>query len=233
MRYLVPALAALNPSDPATLPPEGGPLAPKFYIRREEEIRRSRFIATLGRAPDKESARLFIEAVRREFPDATHNCWAYVAGPPGDTSAIGQSDDGEPHGTAGRPMLNQLLHGGVGEVAAVISRYFGGVKLGTGGLARAYQAGVAEALALLPTEEKTRRLVAEVTLEYADYARAAALRRLLPDYQARLLGEEFAEKALFRLDVPDDRLEAFCRALSEATDGGARLSFPGAAPEKA
>ncbi|NLG62975.1 MAG: hypothetical protein GX539_12100, partial [Candidatus Cloacimonetes bacterium] len=100
-------------------------------------VQRSRFIATLAHAPDVESARAFIEEVRAEFPDATHNCWAFVAGPPGSTSHVGFSDAGEPHGTAGRPMLDVLLHSGIGEVAAVVTRYFGGVKLGKGGLVRA------------------------------------------------------------------------------------------------
>ena len=106
--------------------------------RCEEIIKRSRFIATVAWAPDVGAAKSFIETIKSEFPDATHNCWAYAAGPPGDTAAVGFSDDGEPHGTAGRPMLNALLHSGIGEAAVVVTRYFGGVKLGSGGLVRAY-----------------------------------------------------------------------------------------------
>ena len=98
-------------------------------VRFEEEIKRSRFITTLARADSRERALAFVDAIKKEFPDARHNCWAYAAGRPGDTAQVGQSDDGEPHGTAGRPMLNQLLSGGVGELAAVTTRYFGGIKL--------------------------------------------------------------------------------------------------------
>ena len=81
--------------------------------------RRSRFVATLAHAPDAAAAHAFIERTRERLPDATHHCWAFVAGPPGSTRAIGMSDAGEPPGTAGRPMLTVLLHSGVGEVVAV------------------------------------------------------------------------------------------------------------------
>ena len=78
--------------------------------RIEEEILRSRFITTVAYTPTVEAARTFIAAVSAEFADANHNCWAYVVGPPGSTGQNGMSDDGEPHGTAGRPMLTVLLH---------------------------------------------------------------------------------------------------------------------------
>lgn len=107
--------------------------------RAEETIHRSRFIVTMARVSSPEEAKAFIDSIRAEHDQATHNCWAYVAGEPGSTAQIGASDDGEPKGTAGRPMLTVLLHCGVGEIAAVVTRYFGGILLGTGGLVRAYQ----------------------------------------------------------------------------------------------
>lgn len=156
------------------------------YVRFEEDIKRSRFITSLARADSRERALAFVEAVRQEFPDARHNCWAYAVGKPGDTAQIGQSDDGEPHGTAGRPMLTQLLYGGVGEVVAVTTRYFGGIKLGTGGLTRAYQNGVKEALALLSSVQKTVSLRAIVEVGYAHVDR---FYRLLPQFHARVVGK--------------------------------------------
>jgi hypothetical protein len=101
--------------------------------RARDEISRSRFVTTLAPAPSLAEAHAFVARVRAEFPDATHNCWAFVVGPPGSTGRVGLSDAGEPHGTAGRPMLTALLHSGVGDVAAVVTRYYGGTKLGTGG----------------------------------------------------------------------------------------------------
>ncbi|MGD9326788.1 MAG: YigZ family protein, partial [Desulfobacterales bacterium] len=102
---------------------------PAKLYRTEETIKRSRFIATVARAFTEEDAKAFISIIKNEFPDATHNCWAYVAGPPGDTARIGMSDDGEPHGTAGKPILTALLHSEIGEIVAVVTRYFGGTKL--------------------------------------------------------------------------------------------------------
>ena len=95
-------------------------------------VKRSRFLTHAARAGSPAEAKAFIEAVSLKHADATHNCWAYVAGPPGSTARIGCSDDGEPHGTAGRPMLQVLLHSGIGDVACVATRWFGGIKLGTG-----------------------------------------------------------------------------------------------------
>ena len=124
---------------------------PTRLHRVEQELQRSRFITTLAPAPTVEEAKSFISRVREEFPDANHNCWAYVVGPPGSTGMAGLSDDGEPHGTAGRPMLTALLHGNVGDVAVVVTRYFGGTLLGKGGLVRAYTGCVQQGLEHLPT----------------------------------------------------------------------------------
>src|SRR5215217_5406636 len=129
-------------------------LIPAERHRTHEEIERSKFVTTVAPAPTIDDAQAFLAAMRAEFPDATHNCWAYVVGPPGSTTRIGMSDDGEPHGTAGRPMLTMLLHGGLGDVAAVVTRYYGGTKLGTGGLVRAYGGAVQEALLGLPRAER-------------------------------------------------------------------------------
>lgn len=212
--YRVPAFPLFERSSPSQSDDA-------FSVRFEEEIKRSRFITTLAHAESREQALAFVESIRREFPDATHHCWAYAAGPPGDTARVGQSDDGEPHGTAGRPMLNQLLYSGVGEIVAVTARYFGGVKLGTGGLTRAYQNGVKEALALLPTVEKQSlcRAMAEV-----DYPHLDRFYRLLPRFQARVSKEEFGVKALFTVELPEDGFDAFETALREATDGLGELT---------
>ena len=106
---------------------------PASRVRASEIIKRSRFIATVERASSVEEARVFIDKIKKEFPDANHNCWAYEAGAPGSLVSVGMSDDGEPRSTAGKPMLNVLINSGIGEIVAVVTRYFGGIKLGTGG----------------------------------------------------------------------------------------------------
>ena len=191
-------------------------LAPETLHRSEEVIRRSRFIVSLAHTPDPESAKAFIERIKREFPDATHNCWAYAAGAPGQTGKVGYSDDGEPHGTAGRPMLTVLLHGGVGELSAVVTRYFGGIKLGTGGLVRAYQGMVQLGLETLPTREHMIPARIEVVL---DYPHITVFRRLLPEYRATVAAETFGVDASYELLLPDQNIPALEAALTELTDG--------------
>jgi uncharacterized YigZ family protein len=188
--------------------------------RVELVVRRSRFVATAGRAADEEAARAFVESVRTEMPDATHHCWAFVAGAPGSTAHVGMSDAGEPRGTAGRPMLTALLHGRVGDIVVVCSRYFGGAKLGTGGLARAYAAAVNLALETLPTEELVGRVHLVVSLAYGD---VDGLRRLADEVGARVEGEEYGAAVRYRLGVPAPEVPRFTAGLAELSQGRARI----------
>lgn len=132
-------------------------LVPKSAVVFEEEIKKSRFITYLQRTEGLEEAKAFWAKIKLEHSSARHHCWATVAGKPTDSQQLGFSDDGEPAGTAGKPMLNALLGCGVGEISVVVVRYFGGTLLGTGGLVRAYGNGVQQALKLLETETKVER----------------------------------------------------------------------------
>lgn len=121
-------------------------ISPTHRQRFRLEIKNSQFITTINRTKGREAAKVFIEEIRAEFPDANHHCWAFVAGAPNNVHLWDQSDDGEPKGTAGKPMLNVLQHSDFGEITVVVTRYFGGIKLGAGGLVRAYSQAVQEAL---------------------------------------------------------------------------------------
>jgi uncharacterized YigZ family protein len=189
---------------------------PAGVERVEEEIKRSRFITTIGHAPTLDAARAFIAGVSSEFADASHNCWAYVVGPPGSTSQVGMSDAGEPHGTAGRPMLNVLLHCGVGDIVAVVTRYFGGTLLGTGGLVKAYSGGVQLGLQALPVLEKVA--MAEVMV-VVDYSAVTPFQRLLPGYEAQVLRQEFAADATFVIKLPEERVDGLTAHVVELTSG--------------
>ncbi|MFP2957174.1 YigZ family protein [Myxococcus sp. 1LA] len=189
---------------------------PAGLHRVEQDIQKSRFITTAAHTPTVEEAKSFIARVREEFADATHNCWAFVVGPPGSTAQVGMSDDGEPHGTAGRPMLTALLHGGVGDVAMVVTRYFGGTLLGKGGLVRAYTAGVQQALESLPTTERVRKTRLAVEVEYTH---VDGLRRLLPSYEVQVLAEEYSATVGYRLELPVTQVEPLRTALNDLTLG--------------
>jgi uncharacterized YigZ family protein len=195
---------------------------PARSVRVEDRIEKSRFIACVARAESAPDARAFVDSLRAEFPDATHHCFAYVAGPPGSSGAVGASDDGEPAGTAGRPMLSVLLNSGVGEIVVVVTRYFGGVKLGKGGLVRAYTGVVQHALRVLETIERVSMLDVRVAVAYAH---ADAVRRAIERAGGAIVAEAFAADVVLTARVPDDRRDELERALLDATGGGARARW--------
>jgi uncharacterized YigZ family protein len=193
---------------------------PAATHRTEEEIKRSRFITTIGRAAQREEAAELVARVSGEFADATHHCWAYVAGPPGSTDRIGMSDAGEPHGTAGRPMLNALLHAGLGEIVAVVTRYYGGTKLGTGGLVRAYAGCVQHALLTLPVTERVDFVPLTLVV---DYPRVSAVQLLFPAFEVEVLSQSFEADARYNVRLPSAHLDRFRAAVLDATRGQARF----------
>ncbi|CAM2067320.1 YigZ family protein [Sulfidibacter corallicola] len=193
---------------------------PAQTFRFEEEIQRSRFITTVAHAPTSAEAHSFIATLREEFADATHNCWAFLAGPPGTSGQVGMSDDGEPHGTAGRPMLAVLTHSGVGEIVAVVTRYYGGTKLGKGGLVRAYSSGVQQALQALPTKEKVTYVEARLML---GYSYVTQLKLMLTSLEVEIDEEEYELDASFRLRVPEERWSQFQTEIEGLTNGQALL----------
>ena len=194
---------------------------PAELTRAELVIKNSRFITRIAPAASPHEAQAFVQSIREEHPDANHNCWAYVIGPPGSTGQIGMSDDGEPHNTAGRPMLNVLLHGALGDVVAVVTRYFGGIKLGRGGLVRAYGQAVKETLEQTPHAQKVEWAHLLITL---DYASAPAVQRLLPTLEAQIQEERFEARVELKVRVPKERRAALERALEDATRGQATLA---------
>jgi len=116
----------------------------KRAVTARLEIKKSEFIAYAYPVTSREQAMFHVEQLREQYPDARHFCWAYIIGDPDNTTSAGFDDDGEPSGTAGRPILNVLQHKSIGNVIIIVVRYFGGIKLGAGGLTRAY-AGSAQA----------------------------------------------------------------------------------------
>lgn len=197
-------------------------LAPDEIHREEDVVRRSRFIVSMARVSSTEEAKAFIERIRAEHPTATHNCWAFNAGAPEDTAQVGASDDGEPQGTAGRPMLTVLLHSGVGEIAAVVTRYFGGTLLGTGGLVRAYQGSVKQGLDSLPVvlrEDMQRFVVSIEAHQVSDF------QHFLAEAKGRVLTSDFRFDATFEVEVPKPHAQSFADRMMEVTAGEALIDW--------
>lgn len=197
-------------------------LAPDEIHREEDVVRRSRFIVSIARVSSTEEAKAFIERIRAEHPTATHNCWAFNAGAPEDTAQVGASDDGEPQGTAGRPMLTVLLHSGVGEIAAVVTRYFGGTLLGTGGLVRAYQGSVKQgldSLSVVLREDMQRFVVSIEPHQVSDF------QHFLAEAKGRVLTSDFRFDATFEVEIPKPHAQTFADRMMEVTAGEALIDW--------
>ncbi len=190
-------------------------LIPAAETRTALTVANSRFIATAAPAFTVEAARAFVGRVRAEFADASHNVPAYLIGHGASTTAHCH-DDGEPSGTAGRSMLAVLQGSGLGDVALVVTRYFGGTKLGTGGLVRAYGDAARAVVAALPRAEKVATVTALVE---APYPLLERLRLLAEAHGGLMLDEEFTAAITLTLRFRAERFDAFAGALRELSHG--------------
>ncbi|WP_370978181.1 YigZ family protein [Agaribacterium sp. ZY112] len=181
----------------------------------ELEVKKSRFIVRWKAIESKAEFAPFLEHWRQQFPDARHHCWAYCIGEPENALMAGSGDDGEPSGTAGRPMLAAIVHKGFGNIAVVVIRYFGGTKLGAGGLIRAYSGSVSQALDSAPYQlvQPVQELRA-----LGDFALEQGLRHWLSLHQGQMLEVTYAQQVEYR----------FSLALGKEVDLSAWLSAQGA-----
>lgn len=180
-----------------------------------EPIQGSRFIATLRPAETLEEAEHVLDTLRSEMPDATHHCWAWRALRGGIERC---SDDGEPSGTAGRPILARLAGPNILAVVLVVTRYYGGTKLGTGGLVRAY--GAAAAAALDAVEQVPHVETLRLRLELR-YPHQRAVEQALEAFGASVLERSFTDQVTFLIEVPEQASDDLQRALADATHGQA------------
>ena len=153
-----------------------------------------------------------VKRAKTDYPDARHHCWAYLLGSPADARSAGKSDDGEPAGTAGKPILNVLQHGLIGDVLVIVIRYFGGIKLGAGGLVRAYGTATAQALERVPSQEKIEMQLYHLA---GDFSREQLLRHWLSTVGGIMESVEYGGNLSFHLNLPmemEETLSAFCAA---------------------
>lgn len=195
-----------------------------IYTGGEDEIteKKSRFIATVMPAETEEEALEFIEAMKKKYWNATHNCFAYVIGERNEL--VRCSDDGEPSGTAGRPMLDVILGEGLHNAAVVVTRYFGGTLLGTGGLVRAYSAAVQAGLASSQIITRIEGFKLKIT---TDYTGLGKIQYILGEQKIQILNAEYTEKVTLEALIPGEILDGIREELTERTSGQAVLEVLG------
>ncbi len=180
----------------------------------EKTIEKSRFIATSRHVEGEEQARAFIAEISLKYRDATHNCYAYIADDIGNFLRF--SDDGEPQGTAGMPMLEVLKAQNLRQTAVVVTRYFGGIKLGAGGLVRAYSGSVAENLA---SASKVNYLPCAESSYIVDYPSIDALTRFFGENDCQVKGSEYSDRVIFTVAVRKEKEEQFNAAIVNRLNG--------------
>ena len=182
-------------------------------VSAEIDIRKSRFIALAIPVTDRDAAMRELDRLRAKHPGATHVCWALLAG-----GQSGMSDDGEPSGTAGRPILEVLRHHEVDGVLAAVVRYYGGIKLGAGGLVRAYTDAIATAMQSAERVERIERGLMNVDIDYADEAR---VRRWIEQHAAELVDSAYAMTVRLVVRMPAAERESAAAELRDLTNGRA------------
>lgn len=186
----------------------------------ENEIKRSRFIATAKGELDQEGAEAFVKSIKKKYPDATHNCYAYIADELGNIARF--SDDGEPGGTAGQPILDVIKKQGLKKTAIVVTRYFGGIKLGAGGLVGAYSEAASDVLGLATILEKKECKRVAVKCDYSTFS---AVEKYLFKTECKPLGFDYGDEVSGKIVVPLDGVQAFASAITEITSGRASVEI--------
>jgi uncharacterized YigZ family protein len=185
---------------------------PAADFEHEYLVKKSRFIARLVPIQSREDAMTAVAKARHDYPDARHHCWAFLIGKPQDAATAGMNDDGEPSGTAGKPILNVLQHGHFGDVLVIVIRYFGGIKLGAGGLVRAYGTATQQALERAPAATRHEYIRYRAV---GDFSQEQSLRHWLQSAQGELIDVQYANSVVFTLDVAQSSVASltdFCAA---------------------
>ncbi|WP_411359728.1 YigZ family protein [Pseudidiomarina salilacus] len=196
-------------------------LIPAANAVAEIDVKQSRFICSIAPASSSVEHQQHIQACQRQWPNASHYCHAAICAAPNASSSYVMSDDGEPSGTAGRPMLTVLLNSGLGEVSVVVTRYFGGTKLGTGGLQRAYTQAT---LVALEATDKIEKKVRKSAYLHYDYADQNVVSHWLAQYDAIIEQQDFGATISQQVALPEAQFSDLAAALKNATQGRVTLA---------
>ena len=172
----------------------------------EIEVKKSRFIAYARGIGSREEGMAWLEEIKKQYPDARHHCWAYLIGNPNCAANAGMGDDGEPSGTAGKPILNVLQHKGVGDIMIIVVRYFGGIKLGAGGLTRAYGQAAQGVMQILPVEQQVAMQSVRLSCDFAD---EQFIRHLIEQFDGALQSVDYMQRVNINFQIPLTAVDEF------------------------
>jgi uncharacterized YigZ family protein len=185
---------------------------PAGYLERETEVKKSRFIARVLPVSSRDEVKAHVEQAWQDHPDARHVCWAYQIGRPGSAAEAAMNDDGEPSGTAGKPILSVIQYKDMGDILVIVIRYFGGIKLGAGGLVRAYAGAAESVLSAVDRVVQQPEVIVHVALDFAD---EQPVRHWCAQNNARAGDVDYGAGVNMALVIPEtalDEFRAFCDA---------------------
>lgn len=186
-------------------------------------VNKSRFICYLFPCTSVESVKSFLKDIQQLHPQASHHCYAYLTDRADSSQFYGFSDDGEPSGTAGRPMLSSLQGNGVGEICAIVVRYFGGTKLGTGGLQRAYGGSVRQALTLLETKTKIPMVSKSLACQYTQIN---DIIHVIEKSGGKVKNQDFSDNIELLIELPENNVEMAQQQIQTISSGSVKLRNP-------
>ncbi len=191
-------------------------------VESATEEKNSEFLTFLHPVESRDEAMVLVDGYRKQYPDANHVCWAYVIGNTRQPQTQAFSDDGEPSGTAGKPMLHVLTEREAGNSLAVVVRYFGGVKLGAGGLVRAYSSAVSAAMNCASLIQVSPKVELSVQV---DFARETKIRHIVNQFQGQILAVDYATQVRLNISLEATQAELFAQQVVNETAGSATISW--------
>lgn len=200
----------------------GSYLTPQASVSNTTIEKKSRFITCISPVGSKDEAMAELQEIAKREVGANHNCYAYIVGNPVSPIHVHCSDDGEPSGTAGKPMLNILQYENIGNILVVVTRYFGGIKLGSGGLVRAYSNGLKMALEQCPLEEFVEKKRIQISF---DYQHEGSIRYSCTESEVAILDTQYSDRPTFLLELLEDQVAPFSGKLRDITSGQVEIQI--------
>ncbi len=187
---------------------------PANQVETLYEVKKSKFIACAAYTNSRDDAKALLDSVKQRYPDARHHCWAYVIGNPNSPVCAAMADDGEPSGTAGKPIFNVLQHKNIGDIMIIVTRYFGGIKLGAGGLVRAYSSAAQQAIDALEIRHDVKFENFNIA---TDFKHEQFIRHLVEQAGGKIARCDYSQEVTMQIQLPASQTEEFNEKVASVT----------------